>query len=779
MPGDVCAGVRLDADPNGPVVLIEPSQDLQRPGKVWRGYGVLAVPSSTPRPDVFKTKYRKGTRRSKVSSKVTEQPAGWRVLARVMAEVDPTNPTQARWRAMPEKTTAGVGENLEQLKTAYGAMATNYIDAVYGTHITRTKREIAANRLVSLTLQNHPRDYELALGCDDINDRIQIALNAIGRHFAKDRDLNLVERAMFLPVRPGDKSQIQDWIEAVIEADEDEDTDARRQEKALKLALQLPFGEPTQRPKHDMARAQEILESSHYGQKRVKNKLLRVYQDRLWWDEKIRETGNPHLPPPPLPSPLLIGAYGVGKTTMGRSLAQAMGAEFLEIKAGTMQHGDDLKGSLGVWVGSNAGKIVRGLGKAGTTNLVMYVDEIDKISGPHADQVWASILELADPSQRKNWQDQMLDELNVDLSNVWIVFGANHEENIPASVMDKLMPLPFLSYTSIEKLEMARSHLLPKIRKEQLLSKDEFDVTDDAMRYIIRNYTHEGGVRNFESKLRDMARGVEQLLSNGGTPKPIDVETAKALLDPPDVVYEPPPPTGPPGYCREMVVYGDGNGGGLVGGQFSWLPKISNPDKSDINNGLVGQMSVETNRRVHSYIQMQGPKFWKQRFGVDFPAEYLATHYLQYDGDHWDGLDGPSAGAISTLAAISALTGIPLRGDIVMTGTLTMRGEILKVGGVRDKIVGAYEEGVRDIRIPRECTGFLSHFTPEFLDPAKGGVNVQVCNNLEEAMDIWFSPEIVAQHRAEIQRTAREQKQAVKEIKAMMPHSRPGIFGLG
>jgi ATP-dependent Lon protease len=736
MPGEVAVGVKRAGDPDGLVVLMHKDLELTNAGAKWNGYGVLAIPSSQAQPAIrASTKSRK----VKVRSKVAGRQKGWDIIARVKVEIDPDNPGVARWTRSPERSKRVPKIRLHDSLAAFQMFMK--MGSEVGPYLKDAPPDVIASRVIGMALRDNPREYEMALAEDRITERLKLAMGSMGRDIAKQTWLDAADRVAYVPLSESSRTEVNRLIDVIDEAD---DRDASEREiRVLAHIAGLPWGEPPRLPEVNPERARAILDGSHYGLEETKTRVMRILADQLWWGHKVRESGNVNLPPPPLPVICLIGPNGTGKTTLVESIAKILGREFQRLPVGAINNVEKLKGFQSTFVGSKAGGVVGALSAAGTTNLVLLLDEIDKIAaGANGDVVHAALMELLDPSQRAAWVDDMIEGVPVDLSNVLLICTANDISRIPPGLQSRLSFVEVPGHSRRGKVELAKSHLLPRIRADHHLTEAEFAVTDEGLDAVIRDYTQESGVRELIATLETLAQATQDRLVAGKPPHPIDPVVATEMLGVLDEINEPAPASGPPGYYRSLAVSGDGNGN-ILSGQVIFRKAAKSGGKK-IFTGHLGKTYRQSAVLVEAVLDTVDPAVWKKYFGRDLPKDFLQTHDLHVANDRWSGVDGPSAGAMTLMAAISAIFGVPLRDDVLMTGTLTSRGAVQGVGGVDRKLLAAHDAGVKIAVIPTENVGYLRKLPPEVIDPAQGGLKVVTVRHINELLEVFFDAEHVA-----------------------------------
>ena len=421
----------------------------------------------------------------------------------------------------------------------------------------------------------------------------------------------------------------------------------------------------------DIDRARNILEKDHEGLGKVK---LRGQQ---------QGARGPML--------LLVGSPGVDKTSLGRSVARALGRRFARMSLGGVHDEAEIRGHRRTYVGAMPGRLVQALCKAGTNNPVIQLDEIDKVGADHRGDPSSALLEVLDAEQNHAFVDHYLD-VPVDLSQVIFLATANRLDTIPAPLRDRMEVLQLSGYSEEEKIQIARKHLLPKSLKASGLGRRRIEITDDALRHIVRGYTREAGLRNFARELANVGRKLARRVVEGGRgPFRIGVDDVRTYL-------------GPEKLSTEEDVRDDfGVTSGLVAG-LAWTPaggEVMYIEATRMaGDGLrlteqLGDVMKESAQIALSYVRAHADTW-------DLPADFLAGQeihvHLPAGGVP---KDGPSAGVALTTALVSLLTGVPVRGDVAMMGEVTLRGRVLPVGGVEEKVLAARRAGMTTVILPQ------------------------------------------------------------------------------
>ena len=444
----------------------------------------------------------------------------------------------------------------------------------------------------------------------------------------------------------------------------------------LDWLLSIPWGKAKTKSV-DMLEAERILDEDHYGLEKVKERILEylAVQSR---------TGN-------LKGPILclVGPPGVGKTSLGRSIAKATGREFARLSLGGVRDEAEIRGHRRTYIGSMPGKVIQSMKKVKSTNPFFLLDEIDKLGADWRGDPSSALLEVLDPSQNSTFGDHYL-EVDYDLSQVMFVTTAN-SLNMPEPLMDRMEIIRIAGYTEDEKLEIAKRHLLPKLATDHGLKPEEWIVPDAAVRDIIRYYTREAGVRSLERELGKLARKtVRDLEREKVASITIDEERLARYAGVKKYRY---------GETDEEDQKGIVTGLAWTefGGDILTIEAVKMPGKGRMTvTGNLKDVMKESISAAHSYVRARAPAF-----GIK-PTLFEKTDVHVHVPDGATPKDGPSAGAAMATAIVSVLTGVPIRKDLAMTGEVTLRGRVTAIGGLKEKLLAALRSGVKTVLIPQE-----------------------------------------------------------------------------
>ncbi|HSI47337.1 MAG TPA: endopeptidase La [Ideonella sp.] len=445
----------------------------------------------------------------------------------------------------------------------------------------------------------------------------------------------------------------------------------------LDTLIGLPWSKKT-KIKHDLGNAEEVLNEDHYGLEKVKDRIL----EYLAVQQRVEKVKAPIL--------CLVGPPGVGKTSLGQSVARATGRKFVRMALGGVRDEAEIRGHRRTYIGSMPGKVLQSLSKVGTRNPLFLLDEIDKLGMDFRGDPSSALLEVLDPEQNHTFGDHYI-EVDFDLSDVMFVATSN-SMNIPPALLDRMEVIRLSGYTEDEKLHIAQKYLLPKQAKNNGVKDEEMEVAESAIRGIIRYYTREAGVRSLEREISKICRKVVkgmQLKTYSGKV----VVTDENLHDFLGVrKYD---------FGRAEKTNQVGQVVGLawteVGGDLLTIEATAMPGKGNIiRTGSLGDVMKESVEAARTVVRSRA-----RRLGIkDELFEKRDVHVHVPDGA--TPKDGPSAGAAMTTAFVSALTGIPVRADVAMTGEITLRGEVTAIGGLKEKLLAAHRGGIKLVMIPEE-----------------------------------------------------------------------------
>jgi ATP-dependent Lon protease len=481
----------------------------------------------------------------------------------------------------------------------------------------------------------------------------------------------------------------------------------------LDWLVSLPWSEETE-DKLDVPEAKRVLDEDHYDLVKVKDRILEFLAVRAL----KKDLKGPIL--------CLVGPPGVGKTSLGRSVARAMGRKFVRASLGGVRDEAEIRGHRRTYIGSLPGRIIQSIKKAGTKNPVFMLDEVDKLGTDFRGDPSSALLEVLDPEQNHAFSDHYL-EVSFDLSKVFFLCTANVLDTIPPALRDRMEVLRLPGYTEEEKLEIAKAHLVPRQQEEHGLTGDNIEFTEDGIRKVINEYTREAGVRNLDREIANLSRKVAR--------KVVEGESETMVISPEQVTEF----LGPVRFFRELAERTDRSGvaTGLAwtqtGGEILFVECTRMKGKGKMTiTGRLGDVMKESFSAAMSWIRAEAENlgidqdlFQKADFHVHIPAGAIPK-------------DGPSAGVTLTTAMVSLLTGLPVASELAMTGEITLRGKVLPVGGVKEKVIAAKSAGIRRVILPEKNEKDLEDVS----DPVREALTFEFVSEIDQVLDIAFGPEL-------------------------------------
>jgi ATP-dependent Lon protease len=490
----------------------------------------------------------------------------------------------------------------------------------------------------------------------------------------------------------------------------------------LDTVLDLPWTVKTE-DSTDLTVAREVLDADHHGLDDVKDRIVEYLAVRTRRAQRglqvVGGRGSGAVM-------VLAGPPGVGKTSLGESVARALGRKFVRVALGGVRDEAEIRGHRRTYVGALPGRIVRAIGEAGSMNPVVLLDEIDKVGSDYRGDPSAALLEVLDPAQNHTFRDHYLD-LDLDLSDVVFLATANVIENIPSALLDRMELVQIDGYTEDDKVAIARDYLLPRQRERAALNDDEVTVTDAALRKIAADYTREPGVRQFERLLAKALRKVTTKLAEDPGPKTIDEPDLVGYLGRPRFTAESAERTAVPGVATGLAV--TGLGGDVLYIEAGGAGSDGPGDGSLQLTGQLGDVMKESAQIALSYVRSHAqalgvdPKALDRRIHVHVPAGAVPK-------------DGPSAGVTMVTALVSMATGRQVRSDVGMTGEVTLNGRVLPIGGVKQKLLAAQRAGLSTVFIPSRNEPDLDDVPAEVL----GALTVKPMTDVAEIVTQALEP---------------------------------------
>jgi ATP-dependent Lon protease len=507
----------------------------------------------------------------------------------------------------------------------------------------------------------------------------------------------------------------------------------------LDWLLSIPWGVKG-KVKTDLTEAQDILDNDHYGLEKVKERIV----EYLAVQKRTNALKSPIL--------CLVGPPGVGKTSLGKSIARATGREFVRMSLGGVRDEAEIRGHRRTYIGSMPGKVIQSMRKAKKVNPLFLLDEIDKMGQDFRGDPASALLEVLDPEQNSEFNDHYL-EVDYDLSNVMFVTTAN-TLNIPPALMDRMEIIRIAGYTEPEKLEIAKRHLIPAQRENHGLKDEEWTVDDGALLELIRLYTREAGVRSLEREIAKLARkAVKEIESGAQTKVDITQENLSEFLGVQKFRY---------GQAEQEDHIGvvTGLAWTEVGGELLTIEGVMMPGK--------GKMSVTGNLRDVMKESIQAANAYVRSRAIDFgikPPLFESKDIHVHVPEGATPKDGPSAGVAMVTAIVSIMTGISVRRDVAMTGEITLRGRVLPIGGLKEKLLAALRGGITTVVIPEENAKDLA----DIPESVKNQLSIVPASRMEQVLEIALSrkPEAIEWDESE------QASPPAKETPAVQPTVQP------
>jgi ATP-dependent Lon protease len=509
---------------------------------------------------------------------------------------------------------------------------------------------------------------------------------------AIDREIGRLERT---PAQNVEHGWIRGWLDTVFE---------------------LPWAERTE-DHLDVVDARAILDADHTGLEEVKDRIVEFLAVRKLRAERgIEDADDTRRKAGAIIA--LVGPPGVGKTSLGESVARALGRKFVRVALGGVRDEAEIRGHRRTYVGAQAGRIVNALREAGTMNPVFLLDEVDKVGSDWRGDPSSALLEVLDPAQNHAFKDHYL-EVDLDLSDVLFIATANALETIPGPLLDRMEIVRLDGYTEIEKLAIARDHLVPRQLERTGLGPDEVSITDDALRSVIADHTREAGVRNLEREIGKVLRKAATRIASGSAQPPVTVDggDVRDFLGRPKFFFEAADRTAVPGVATGLAVTG-------VGGDVLFVEATSMPGEMGLTvTGQLGEVMKESAAIALSYVRSHQPIPERRHFHIHVPAGAVPK-------------DGPSAGVTMTTALVSLLTGRPVKGTVGMTGEVTLQGRVLPIGGVKQKVLAAHRAGLREVILPSRNGGDLD----DVPDAVRADMTFHLVTDVQEVLDLALEP---------------------------------------
>ena len=509
----------------------------------------------------------------------------------------------------------------------------------------------------------------------------------------------------------------------------------------LDWMLSIPWKVRT-KTKRDLRVAQRILDEDHYGLEKVKERII----EYLAVQQRMRKVKGPIL--------CLVGPPGVGKTSLGKSIARATGRNFVRMSLGGVRDEAEIRGHRRTYIGSMPGKIIQGMKKAKFSNPLFLLDEVDKVGADWRGDPSSALLEVLDPEQNSTFNDHYL-EVDYDLSDVMFVTTAN-TLRILQPLLDRMEIIRLPGYTEEEKIQIAKRHLISKQRKEHGLKDGEWTISDDALRTLIRYYTREAGVRNLEREIANLARkSIKEILMDKKRQK---VSITRRNLEKMAGIRK---------YRfgqledTDLVGVVTGLAWTEVGGELLTIESVTVPGKGKVvKTGKLGDVMQESVQAAESYVKSRAPAY-----GIK-PTLFERRDIHVHVPEGATPKDGPSAGVAMVTSMVSVLTGIPVRRDLAMTGEITLRGRVLPIGGLKEKLLAAVRGGLTTVLIPTDNMKDL----PDVADNVKKKIEIRPISTLDEVLEIALAEPMVSIEWEEDEESAKSVPVQEDEDGAVMTH---------
>ncbi len=582
-----------------------------------------------------------------------------------------------------------------------------------------------------------------------IRSRVKRQMEKTQREYYLNEQLKAIQRELGNEGEDGEGDEIAEYTQkiATLKLSKEARTKATTELKKLKtmqpmsaestvvrnyldVLLGLPWGKKS-KLKRDMAAAQAVLDDDHYALEKVKDRIV----EYLAVQARTNKLKGPIL--------CLVGPPGVGKTSLGRSIAKACGREFVRQSLGGVRDEAEIRGHRRTYIGSLPGKIVTNLKKAGSSNPLFLLDEIDKLGQDFRGDPASALLEVLDPEQNGKFQDHYL-EVDIDLSDVMFVTTAN-TLNLPQALLDRMEIIRLDGYTEDEKVEIAKRHLIEKQIEAHGLKPTEFVLTDEGLRALIQNYTREAGVRTLEREIAKLARKVlRQILEKKVTTVTITPDNLPEFAG--VLKYR-------HGLGEEENQIGAVTGLAWteVGGELLTIEAVTVPGKGQVRTtGKLGEVMTESIQAALSYVKARAPSY-----GIK-PSLFARKDIHIHLPEGAVPKDGPSAGIGMVTAMISTLTGIAVRRDVAMTGEVTLRGRVLPIGGLKEKLLAALRGGITTVLIPHENEKDLVEIPANIRE----GLKIIPVRHVDEVLALALTEPLLAIEWSE-----------ADELAALPPHS--------
>jgi len=532
------------------------------------------------------------------------------------------------------------------------------------TSVLKVEKKIRGR--VKRQMEKTQREYYL-------NEQMKAIQTELGGPDGKDELGDLVERVENTKLSKEAKEKAEAEIKRLSQMSP-MSAEANVSRNYLDWLLSVPWGKK-KRVQRNLSKAQDVLDQDHYGLDKVKERII----EHLAVQTRTKKVKGPIL--------CLVGPPGVGKTSLGRSIARATGREFVRVSLGGVRDESEIRGHRRTYIGSMPGRVIQSMKKAKYNNPLFLFDEIDKMGSDHRGDPSSALLEVLDPEQNNTFNDHYLD-IDYDLSDVMFITTAN-SLNMSQPMLDRMEIIRISGYTEAEKVEIAKRHLIPDMVKEHGLKANEITIKDEAIQDIIRYYTREAGVRSLKREIARLARkSIKKIVAGETKAVTVASKNIEDFLGVKKFRY------GETDKENQVGVV-TGLAWTEAGGDILTIEAVSMSGKGKMNvTGNLKDVMKESISAANSYVQARAPEF-----GIS-PRQFRSTDIHVHVPEGATPKDGPSAGVGMITAMVSVLTDIPIRKDIAMTGEITLRGRVLPIGGLKEKLLAALRGGVKTVLIP-------------------------------------------------------------------------------
>ncbi len=566
------------------------------------------------------------------------------------------------------------------------------------SEIDKGQREFYLREQLKAIQQELGEGDEQQAEINELRERIEQANLPEAARKQADRELGRLER---LPPAAAEYGVIRTYLEWLVE---------------------LPWDKETE-DDLDLPHAREVLDADHYDLERVKDRILEYLAVRQLQTKRATSTASRAGVSRSAKGPILcfVGPPGVGKTSLGQSIAKSLGREFERISVGGVRDEAEIRGHRRTYVGALPGVIIRALRDAGTRNPVFMIDEIDKMGADFRGDPASAMLEVLDPSQNQSFRDHYLD-LEFDLSDVLFIATANTLDTVPIPLQDRMEVIQLAGYTADEKLHIAKRYLVPRQIEQNGLARSQISFADSALKAIIDEYTREAGVRNLEREIGSICRKVARQIAEGEVKRKVTVSAKRAreLLGKRRFFAEQRRRTKLPGVATGLAWT-------PVGGEVLFVEATAMPGDGKLTiTGQIGEVMRESAQAALSWVRGH-----LDRLPSEVPEDWFATHDIHI---HVPAgavpKDGPSAGVAMAVALVSLVTGKPVSSDVAMTGEVTLTGQVLPIGGLKEKALAAERAGIKRVLVPARNEGDVA----EIPDRQREGLEFVLLDTIEDAL---------------------------------------------